>query len=380
MSEQTLEKHSEMYLRNRKARLMMPVLIVPIVTIFFWLMGGGTGVSASVHTKGGLNMQLPDARVTKDSAKDKMSFYAAAAFDSSKRSEQMKMDPYRKDTMMSKNKPMSFAYSTVSKTDPLQEKIAAIQRKVLAADPIEPVHAQTKAVAEKVFTPDPEMEAINATLDKLAAIQHPEKTSAVSNGSVERAAYAVNAGEETDTTYFGKRKRSSAQPGFYNGGQSEKHPSNIITAVIPSEQILQSGSIVKLELKSAITVNGIVIPAGTNVFGVASLDGERLKVLIPSIHYQNHLLPVALNVYDMDGLEGIYVPGSIARDAIKSSAESAIQSAGGSGFSGFDLKTQAAAAGVGAIKNIVSKKVKVISVTMTAGYQVLLRDNKTQGQ
>ena len=119
-----------------------------------------------------------------------------------------------------------------------------------------------------------------------------------------------------------------------------------------------------------------MVPAGTPVFGVGTMEGERLKIHIPSIRFQDDLLPVSLDVYDMDGLVGIYVPGSINREVSKASAENALQSTGG--VSGFDmsLKTQAAAAGIGAAKSLLSKKVKQIRVTITAGYKVLLRDSK----
>lgn len=45
------------------------------------------------------------------------------------------------------------------------------------------------------------------------------------------------------------------------------------------------------------------------VSGLVSLENERLQVEISSIRYNNSLFPVKLEVYDMDGLAGIYIPG-----------------------------------------------------------------------
>ena len=82
-----------------------------------------------------------------------------------------------------------------------------------------------------------------------------------------------------------------------------------------------------------------------------------------------------LSVYDMDGLDGIYIPGAITRDVAKESADRSIQSIG---LTSLDpsLSAQAAGAGIEAAKTLLSKKVRLIKVVVKAGYQVLLRDEK----
>jgi hypothetical protein len=77
----------------------------------------------------------------------------------------------------------------------------------------------------------------------------------------------------------------------------------------------------------------------------------------------------------MDGIEGIRVPGSLSRDVIKSSAEQSLQSVNVLSLDP-SIKTQAITAGIGAARNLLSRKVKIVRATITAGYDVLLRDNK----
>lgn len=389
------EQYSQKHLRKRKFWLFLPVVIIPFVTIFFWLMSGGTSATM-VSKKSGLNFQLPNAQVRKDSAKDKLAFYVAADADSSKRLEQMRMDPYRQDTVtVNMNaQPPSIVYRqsnnktahTTKEADDITVKIAAIQRQIAASDRQEPVQIENKPVpltsiqkpAMAIMPSDPEMDAINGTLDKIIAIQHPQKVATI-NGSSNLASYAVSTGQGTDTTYFGKGSTRKNQEAFYNDAAGGKSNQEAIAAIIPTDQTLQSGSVVKLELRVPIIINGISLPAGTNVFGIASLDGERLLIRIPSIRYQSSLLPVSLHVYDLDGLEGIYIPDLLSREVAKASADNAIQSVGISGF-GLSLKTQAAAAGIGAAKTLLSKKVKQVRVSVAAGYQVLLHDNKQSSQ
>lgn len=151
-----------------------------------------------------------------------------------------------------------------------------------------------------------------------------------------------------------------------------------IRATIPETQTLVSGATVKLCLSDDVYIQGIFIPKGGFVFGTASLNSERLTIDISSIQYKNSIFPVALSVYDMDGMQGIYIPGAITRDVAKQSTDQAIQSLS---IATLDpsLGAQAASAGIQAAKALIGRKVKMVKVTVRSGYEVLLRDvNKQQ--
>ena len=115
------------------------------------------------------------------------------------------------------------------------------------------------------------------------------------------------------------------------------------------------------------------------MFGTASLTGERLSIKISSIRFQHSIFPVALSVYDMDGMQGIYIPGAVTRDVAKQAADRTFQEFGTTTLDP-SLGAQAASAGIAATRNLLSKKVKLIKVTVKAGYQVLLRDEKQSDQ
>jgi hypothetical protein len=90
-----------------------------------------------------------------------------------------------------------------------------------------------------------------------------------------------------------------------------------------------------------------------------------LKISVSSIRFKNFILPVSLKVYDMDGQEGVYVPGSINRTVAKESANNAM---GGMNTTTIDpsLGTQAASAGIEAAKSLFTKKVKLVKMTVRA--------------
>ena len=74
------ENHSPKFLRQRKMMLVLPVLVIPFVTMAFWALGGGQGNknNSLAENKQGLNLQLPDANLKDDKNADKLAFYNEA--------------------------------------------------------------------------------------------------------------------------------------------------------------------------------------------------------------------------------------------------------------------------------------------------------------
>lgn len=360
-------------MKKIKSKLIIAGIVLPFLALIFWLLSGVFGGSeAKVPASKGLNTQLPGVHTGKDSAKDKMSFYATAEMDSIKRKELIQMDPYRKEV------PVEEEFEEVVPARDVSKKNWSVQRKLVEYE------VKEKVISNPVSEPamvkiDPEIEAINATLDKIRELQQPvDKTLSVTEISAPikaRKVMDVSVGEKEAVTYFGKAHIVSGA-GFYSGNALAGLPDKAITACIKTSQVVQPGSTVRMELTSSIQINGIEVPAGTGLSGIVSIDAERLHILIPSILVGNQLLPVALSVYDLDGLQGIYVPGSLSREVAKQSADNAIQSVGIGGFDA-SIKTQAVSAGIGAAKKLFSGKIKAVRVNLTAGYQVLLRDNNS---
>ena len=423
-------------LRQRKFLLVLPLLVMPFMTLMFWSLGGGKieNTEAQPLTNKGFNMDLPDAYLKDDKPLDKMSYYDKATSDSSKLEELMKSDPnYRKHTSLNNgidgiqgddiSVSRNYARSGALMTSPygsgisqdsnevkVYRKLAELDEAMnrVAAPTIEPADDAAKNRSEntqvstsdidrleqmmhsitKPEGEDPELKQLNGMLEKILDIQHPDRvqekirqTSETQKGQV----FAVSAsGEETPVSLLDNQvgiNRSSInqsqQNGFYSLDELTlaDEAQNAIQAVIHETQTLVAGSTVKLRLVNDVYINGILIPKDNLLFGEATLNGERLDIEIGNIRYQNSLFPVQLSVYDMDGMSGIYIPGAITRDVAKQSADRTIQ---GIGLTTIDpsLGAQAASAGIEAARNMISKKIKLVKVTVKAGYQVLLRDEK----
>ncbi len=236
--------------------------------------------------------------------------------------------------------------------------------------------------------PDPELKQLSGMLESILDIQHPDrvqqklrKVSESQRGQVfsiassegEPSISSLQVTTSGSTTFNGRNKANA----FYSLDEPAVAETlqNAVAAVIHETQSIVNGSTVKLRLSTAVFVNGLEIPKNNFLFGIASLQGERLIIKINSIRYKNALFPVELTVYDLDGLHGIYMPGAINREVAKASADRSVQTLG---VASLDDSWGAQAAGVGieAAKTLFSKKAKLVKVVVKAGYQVLLRDEK----
>jgi conjugative transposon TraM protein len=66
----------------------------------------------------------------------------------------------------------------------------------------------------------------------------------------------------------------------------------------------------QLRLLEPMRAGNMLIPANTILTGSAKIGGERLHITITSIQYADNVIPVEMAVYDMDGMQGIFVPNS----------------------------------------------------------------------
>ena len=234
-----------------------------------------------------------------------------------------------------------------------------------------------------------ELSGLAAVLEKLTNLQAPHETGQHrAEQTVRRPALIVKALPDADDTIrqygFAQGSDSLRRYGSAQGGDSlrrygfarasdslRRFDSTAIEAVVPEEQVLVSGGELKLELTRDILLDNHRIPAGTSLYGIASLSGERLRVTISAIAWQNRVFPVQLQVDDEDGLAGIYIPGAPLTDAARESVASEIGAVGPTVVS-TGLAGQAANAGMTLARSLISKKVRPVRVTVPAGYHVLL--------
>ena len=111
----------------------------------------------------------------------------------------------------------------------------------------------------------------------------------------------------------------------FNTVMPEKEPA-FISAVIDENVTGYAGSRLRLKLLEDIKAGNNVIKKGTYLFAqISGFSEQRVTLAITSILYDGKILPVKLDVYDMDGLPGLYVPSSAFRDFTKDLGSNSVQ-------------------------------------------------------
>jgi conjugative transposon TraM protein len=398
---------SPVFLRKRKMLLVLPVLVLPFLTMAFWALGGGSGDKLQKQIPStGLNLQLPNAHLRNDKSENKLSFYEQADEDSIKLGKEINNDPFLKGKG---NKDTSFFHLTPTSPnssyykDPNEEKVyqklAQLNEQLNTtniknnSDEVKSSETTSSVNNEDgkrlnhliqdmdkkdSVTDDPEMNQLNGMMDKILDIQHPERVKEkLQEKNIENKRNIFPVNKEPIASSVSLLDTSVKQQNDSNGffgleDENNFKEQNAIEAVVHENQTLISGSIIKLRLLNDISVDGNIISKDNFVFGMVSLNGERLQVEISSIRVAHSLFPVKLQVYDMDGLPGIYIPGAVTRDVAKESLNNATQMMEVSSLDP-SVKAQATTAGIDAVKTLLSKKTKLVKVTVKAGYKVLLK-------
>ena len=155
---------------------------------------------------------------------------------------------------------------------------------------------------------------------------------------------------------------------------------NTISACIYGNQTVTDGQKVRLRLLEQMRVGDIIIPANSVVTGSARITGERLGIGITSIEYAGSIYNVKLNVYDIDGQEGIFIPGSMELNAAKEVAANMGTSMGSSINISSDAGAQLASdLGKGLIQGTsqyIAKKMRTVKVHLKSNYRVMLYADK----
>jgi conjugative transposon TraM protein len=397
--------YSPRFLKHRKFMLVLPLIILPFLIILFIILGGGKDPSTGFSSQppSGLNARLPDAHFKKGAEKSKLSVYEEASKDSAILKEKIKNDPYYQfephDSESSNvSRPTEMEQNESKIMDKLAQLKAVLHGKDEVSEPV--IHSRNPDLVSQPQTAETmiskmgsskshntEMDQLNSMLDKVMAIQHPEilqdSLSRLARSN-DKAFYHVDINRlSQDAETFTSSEESGAMASsktnrFYDlaSEQSiENALDNGIEAVVPETQVLVSGSTVKLRILNDININGHLILKNQNIYGITTLAGERLKIQFSTLRSGNTLLPVSMEAYDMDGLAGVFIPGSINRDVAKQSGDQAL---GAVALTSLDpsIGAQAAGAGIQAAKTLISKKVKLMKVTIKAGYRVLLKDSK----
>jgi len=413
-------KHTQEFLNKRRMMVFIPFPGVICLTVLFYLGNGGEGVTAAAATTGpgtsGINRTLPSAGKSTLFA-DKMEA-AKAPLDSSHRNRNSLAfappisepaatapgatgAPAAPAGTPTSSPPAGLNYAvqpgqSSQKFDPnadpnvvaMQSRMQRLQQQTSTQpQPTYSAPAATsasRAAAAAVPARDMRLdEAVKEVTDlksqyqkRLLALNAPATSPASAS-----VATSASTGKKSMTIISQAPKSvvssliqtAPATNGFHTLGASSAAPAlNAVPAVIHDNQVVEAGSTVKMRLLNDVQLEGHLIPRNSFLYGVCSISGNRLAITATSVQYQGSLLPVTLKAFDIDGGEGLNIPGSIDRDALKQGAAT--------GVSGVDmlamspsLGAQAAGIAIQTGKALTGRKIKSVKIHLKANYQLLLK-------
>jgi conjugative transposon TraM protein len=101
---------------------------------------------------------------------------------------------------------------------------------------------------------------------------------------------------------------------------------HFISAVIDENITGYAGSRLRLKLLEDIKAGGNRIKKGTYLFAqISGFSEQRVTLTVTTILAEGKILPVKLEIYDLDGMPGLYVPSSAFREFTKDLGSNSVQ-------------------------------------------------------
>ena len=134
------------------------------------------------------------------------------------------------------------------------------------------------------------------------------------------------------------------------------------------DQKITSGQRVTLRLLEDYVEGGVRIPANTHLAAICKI-GDRLELQVRSLEMNGRIIPLALDAYDTDGLQGIYCPETSAVKNSRQATNDAISTAGTT-FGGLvgDIASTVIRTGATIAKSASGE----VSVSVVSGYEFYL--------
>lgn len=93
---------------------------------------------------------------------------------------------------------------------------------------------------------------------------------------------------------------------------------SFIRAIVDQNITGYAGSRLRIRLLDDINVGKFLVKKGTYLYAqITGFSGQRVNLTVTSIFQNNNILPIRLDLYDNDGLPGLYVPVSAFREFSK---------------------------------------------------------------
>ena len=217
-------------------------------------------------------------------------------------------------------------------------------------------------------SPTPERSTIKPPASELPAAElSPERETVVSSldQPISDSAFIAE---------YGYKERNLS---FHSVGKaSPSIARNTLSVVVDRTTTIRQGDFLRLRLAESAHIEGMTLPPNTVLIAQSTIDGNRMKLHVTSVEHAGRILAVKLSAFDLDGQEGLSIPGSEEVSALKEVGAGVGGTIGTSFTFASSAKDQLiaeAARGVmqGA-SQLLQKKLRTIKVTVKSGHRLFL--------
>lgn len=329
------------YLKRNKALLILPLGLLPFVVLIFYILGGGEKAlsqkSLENQNKGGkgANYILPEAERSIEIF-DKMEAYQQQDLslqlgDESSLQERDTIDGklIARDTMENSNHLLKLLEKG-SEEDISDQLLAHIkQKEELVKAEVEKEPSGNEIRAAKVIKKRVEKVKSPASVEE-KELKNNNKSILESERGLEELEQVfeenISLNQENDSLKFYLKQKNrelgllkkqrlsfSLEKKEELGFNRNQTSNGMIRAEIYESSRVLDGNRIKIRLLEDAWLNGQKVIENTFLYGICKINNERLFIRVSSFPMANSFLPVDLQIHDLDGLPGLYIPDNVAR-------------------------------------------------------------------
>ena len=337
------------YLKRNKPLLFLPLVLIPFIVLIFYILGGGENPGSeqaaeqSTEARPGANYELPDAD-HKLEIRDKTELdqtsgditlthdYNILGDEGESKVDSTESDEPKEISEAANEGSLKETELAINSNDP-GELLKHIQRRE------KQIRSELESREKKQVEPKPK---VNEPVSK-----HPRTApkSSTKVNSASSSTLPVTGIEELDQVFrqnqqlsrqndslrlnlqkaeaFQKQVKAEREKSFklQKGSTSGFKPSTVESSQLKAEvyetSTVLTGNRLKLRLLDDAIIKGSRMPAGSFLYGTCEVANERLRITIHQLPIGDSFIPVDISVFDLDGMEGLYVPDNASRKVLK---------------------------------------------------------------
>ena len=217
-------------------------------------------------------------------------------------------------------------------------------------------------------SPTPERSTIKPPASELPAAElSPERETVVS--SLDQPI--------SDSAFIAEYGYKERNMGFCSVGKKASFIArNTLSVVVDRTTTIRQGDFLRLRLAESARIEGMTLPPNTVLIAQSTIDGNRMKLHVTSVEHAGRILAVKLSAFDLDGQEGLAIPGSEEVSALKEVGAGVGGTVGTSFTFASSAKdqliTEAARGVMQGASQLLQKKLRTIKVTVKSGHRLFL--------